>query len=69
MMHLGARLLMGSVLAAIGLITLKVIVAVLSGFLALMAFLLFTVLPVMVIGWIIVKAFRYLRADETPAFE
>jgi hypothetical protein len=69
MMHLGARLLTGSVLAVIGLITLKAIVAVLSGFLALMALLLFTVLPVMVIGWIIVKAFRYLRSDETPAFE
>jgi hypothetical protein len=34
-----------------------------------MAFLFFTVLPIVVVGWLIVKAFHYLQADETPAFE
>jgi hypothetical protein len=69
MTSLGAKVLTGSILAVIGLYTVKVMVAVLSGFLALMAFLFFTVLPIVVVGWVLVKAFRYLKADETPAFE
>jgi hypothetical protein len=69
MTSLGAKVLTGSILAVIGLYTVKVMVAVLSGFLALMAFLFFTVLPIVLVGWVLVKAFRYLKADETPAFE
>jgi hypothetical protein len=69
MTSLGAKVLTGSILAVIGLYTVKVLVAVLSGFLALMAFLFFTVLPIVLVGWVLVKAFRYLKADETPAFE
>jgi hypothetical protein len=69
MTSLGAKVLTGSILAVIGLYTVKVMVAVLSGFLALMAFLFFTVLPIVLVGWVLVKAFRSLKADETPAFE
>jgi hypothetical protein len=69
MSSFGAKILTGSVLAAIGLVTVKVVVAVLSGFVALFAFLFFTVLPIVVVGWLIVKAFHYLKADEAPAFE
>jgi hypothetical protein len=60
----------GGVLAVIGLITIKVVVAVLSGFLALLAFLFFTVLPILVVGWIIVKLFRlFTNGGEKPAFD
>jgi hypothetical protein len=69
MTNFGAKVLTGGILAAIGLVTIKALVAVLTGFLALMAFLFFTVLPIVLVGWLLVKAFRYLKADETPAFE
>jgi hypothetical protein len=70
MSSFGARLLTGGVLAAIGLITIKVVVAVLTGFFALLAFLFFTVLPILIVGWLVVKAWRYFtRNGETPAFE
>jgi hypothetical protein len=70
MSSFGGRLLTGGVLAAIGLITIKVVVAVLSGFLALLAFLFFTVLPILLVGWLIVKLWKYLtRNGDTPAFE
>lgn len=60
----------GGILAVIGLITIKVVVAVVSGFFALLAFLLFTVLPILLVGWIIVKLYRaFTRNGDTPAFE
>jgi hypothetical protein len=70
MTSFGGRLLTGSVLAVIGLITIKVVVAVFSGLFALMGFLLFTVLPVVLVGWLIMKLFRaFSRNGEAPAFE
>jgi hypothetical protein len=70
MSSFGARLMTGGVLAVIGLITIKVVVAVLAGFFALLAFVLFTVLPILVVGWLLVKAWKYFtRNGGTPAFE
>jgi hypothetical protein len=70
MSSLGARVMTGGVLAVIGLITIKVVVAVVSGFLALLAFLLFTVLPILLVGWLIMKVWKHFTANgETPAFD
>jgi hypothetical protein len=70
MTSFGARLLTGGVLAAIGLIAIKVVTTVLSGAFALIAFLLFTVLPILAAGWIAIRLFRYVaRNGRAQAFE
>jgi hypothetical protein len=72
MSSFGGKVLTGSVLAVIGLITVKVVVAVVSGLMALVSFLLFTVLPIALVGWIVLKLFNgrgSRRSEGTPAFE
>jgi hypothetical protein len=69
MSSFGARVLTGSVLAVIGLITVKAIVAVASGLMALISFMLFTVLPVVLIGWLLFKLVKYLGKGDSPAVE
>jgi hypothetical protein len=70
MSSFGAKVMTGSILAVIGLITVKVVLAVVSGFMALLAFLLFTVLPIAVVGWFILRIIKSLRRPEDkPAFE
>jgi hypothetical protein len=70
MSNFGAKVMTGSVLAVIGLITVKVVLAVVSGFMALLGFLLFTVLPIVVVGWILLRIVKSLgRSDEKPAFD
>jgi uncharacterized membrane protein YjgN (DUF898 family) len=68
MSSFGGKVVTGSVLAVIGLITLKVLSAVFFGFMALIGFLLFKVLPIVLLVWLGMKAFRYLKADK-PAYE
>lgn len=68
MASFGGKVLTGSVLAVIGLVTIKVLAAVLSGFMALISFLLFTILPILVVGWLVLKAIRYLKTDR-PAYD
>lgn len=66
----GARIMTGGILAVIGLIAIKVVIAVLSGALALAGFLLFTVLPILLVGWVIVKLFRHFSKNgDSPAFD
>jgi hypothetical protein len=69
MSSFGARVLTGSVLAVIGLITVKAIVAVASGLMALVSFMIFTVLPVVLIGWLLFKLVKYLGKGDSPAVE
>lgn len=70
MSSFGGRVLTGGVLAAIGLIAIKVVVALVSGVMALIGFLLFTVLPIALIGWLILKAIKYLKSSgDKPAYE
>lgn len=70
MSSFGGKVLTGGVLAAIGLITIKVVVALISGFMALLSFLFFTVLPIAFIAWLVVKAFKYMRkSGDKPAYE
>lgn len=63
-----SKLLTGSVLAVIGLITVKVIMAIvgaLSGFVSL----LFSLLPILLIGWLILKVIKHLGRDKKPAYD
>jgi uncharacterized membrane protein YjgN (DUF898 family) len=68
MSSFGGKVMTGSVLAVIGLVTIKILAALVSGFMALMGFLLFTVLPIAVVGWLIIKGIKYLKADK-PAYD
>jgi hypothetical protein len=69
MSSFGGKVLTGSVLAVIGLITVKIVLALVSGFMVLMSFLLFTVLPILLIGWLVLRLIKYLRSSEKPAME
>jgi hypothetical protein len=62
---MGARLLTGGVLALIGLFTVKLVLGVVKGVGALLGFLVFTVLPILLIGWIVVKLFRAANGNAT----
>lgn len=67
-MSFGGKVLTGGVLAAIGLVTVKLVVALVTGAIAFMSFLLFTVLPIAVIGWVVLWIIRSLT-KEKPAYE
>jgi small-conductance mechanosensitive channel len=69
MSSFGGKVLGGSILAVIGLVTVKVLVAVVSGVMALIGFLVFTVLPILLVGWFVLKAIKYMKNDEKPAFD
>jgi hypothetical protein len=55
---MSSRLLTGSVLAVIGLITVKVVMAVFGVVAGVLGFLFFTVLPIVLVGWIILRLAR-----------
>jgi hypothetical protein len=65
----GSRLLTGSVLAVIGLITVKVLMAVFAALTGFLSFVFFTVLPIVLIGWLILKVVKHLTRDKKPAYE
>jgi hypothetical protein len=62
---MGSRLLTGSVLAVIGLITVKLVMVIFGALAGLFSFLFFTVLPILVIGWIVLKIIGKMK--ERPA--
>jgi hypothetical protein len=64
---MAAKLLTGGILAVIGLFTVKLVLAVVKGVFAFTAFLLFTVLPIVVIGWFVLRIVRGPKEDK--AFE
>jgi hypothetical protein len=68
MSSFGGKVLTGGVLAAIGLVTVKVLIALVSGTMAVFSFLLFTVLPIAVIGWVVLRIIRHLTKDK-PAYD
>jgi len=65
---MSSRLLTGSVLAVIGLITVKVVMAVFGALAGLLGFLFFTVLPIVLVGWIILRLARRGSRDK-PAYD
>lgn len=69
MSSFGGKVVTGSFLAVIGLITLKVLAALFAGFLALIGFLLFKVIPIAIMIWLGMKLMKSLRSDKPPAYE
>jgi hypothetical protein len=68
MTSFGAKLATGGILAVIGLLTIRFVIAVIAGTLGLMAFLLFRVLPLLLVGYIVYRVFKSLTSDK-PAYE
>lgn len=68
MSSFGGKVLTGSVLTVIGLITVKIVFGLLAGFMALMGFLFFKVLPIVLLVWLGMKVIRYLTSDR-PSYE
>lgn len=64
-----SRLLTGSVLAVIGLITVKVLMALFGALTSFLGFLFFTVLPIVLIGWLVLKVVKHLTRDKKPEYE
>lgn len=63
---MSAKLVTGGILAVIGLITLKVVMFLFAGTIAIFA-LLFKLLPILIIGWIIWRVVKYLGRPSTSA--
>ncbi|MGH7500846.1 MAG: hypothetical protein ACREL7_03730 [Longimicrobiales bacterium] len=68
-MGFGSKLLTGSVLAVIGLITVRILAALFGAVMGFLSFLLFTVLPIVLIGWLLMKVFKSLAKDKKPSYE
>jgi hypothetical protein len=64
-----SRLLTGSVLAVIGLITVKVLMALFGALTSFVSFFFLTVLPILLIGWLLLKVIKHLSKDKKPAYE
>lgn len=64
---MGARLLTGGVLAVIGLITVKFLMGLFGLLAGLFSFLFFTVLPIVLVGWIVLKIIGKVR--DKPAYD
>lgn len=58
------RVLTGSVLAVIGLVTVRLVMALFGIVTSFFSFMLFTVLPIAVIAWLVMKMFKYLRREK-----
>jgi len=64
----GSKLLTGSVLAVIGLITVKVLTALFGAVMGFVSFL-FSLLPILLVGWLVLKVIKHLTKDKKPAYE
>lgn len=62
-----SKFLTGSVLAVIGLITVKVVMALFGAMSAFFSFFIFTLLPILVIGWVLMKVVKHLGRDKKKA--
>ncbi len=65
----GSRLLTGSVLAVIGLITVKVLMALFGAIWGFLSFMMFTVLPIALVVWLGWKVLKHLGNDKKPAYD
>ena len=66
---LGSRVLTGSILAAIGLITVRVLMALFGAIMGFVSFVLFTVLPLVLVAFLAYKLLKYLTREKKPAYE
>lgn len=60
-------LVMGIVIVALSLVALKVVFAVLGVVFGIGTFLLFTLAPILLVGWLVIKALRYFSRDTSEA--
>ena len=66
---LGSKVLTGSILAAIGLITVRVLMALFGAIMGFVSFVLFTVLPLVLVAFLAYKLLKYLTREKKPAYE
>ena len=70
MTSFGAKLATGGILAVIGLLTIRFVMLLIAGTLGLMAFLLFRVLPLLLVGYIVYRILKSLTSSsDKPAYE
>jgi hypothetical protein len=62
-----SKVLTGSILAAIGLIVVKMLMALFGAVAGFFSFLFFTVLPIVLIGWLVLKVIKHLSKDKKAA--
>jgi hypothetical protein len=62
---MGAKLVGGSILAVIGYFTLKLMLGLLGIVFGFVSFMLFTVLPIVLVGWLVMKVVKSMQ--EKPA--
>ncbi|HSJ10491.1 MAG TPA: hypothetical protein VK928_11280 [Longimicrobiales bacterium] len=67
-MGFGVKVLTGSVLALIGLWTVKLVIALVTGVMGVLWFLLTVIVPIVIGFWLIRKLFRSMKSDK-PAYE
>ena len=65
MSSFGAKVLTGGILAVIGLFTVRFVLGLFGMVTSLMSFLLFTVLPIAILAWVVVRIFKYLTRERT----
>jgi uncharacterized membrane protein len=64
----GSKVLTGSVLAVIGLITVKIVMALVGAVTGLFSLLL-SLLPILLVGWLVLKVLKHFTKDKKPAYE
>jgi len=64
----GSKVLTGSVLAVIGLITVKIVMALVGAITGLFS-LLVSLLPVLLVGWLVLKVLKHFAKDKKPTYE
>lgn len=64
----GSKVLTGGILTVIGLITVKVLTALFGALMGFISFLL-SLLPIVLIGWLVLKVLKHLGKDKKPAYE
>jgi uncharacterized membrane protein YuzA (DUF378 family) len=65
----GSRMLTGGILAIIGLITVRVLTALFGAAWAFLSFVLFTVIPIALIGYLLYKVIKALTREKKPPYE
>jgi len=62
----GSKVLTGGILALIGLITIRVLTALFGVVMGFFSFVL-SLLPILVIGWLVLKVLKHLGKDKKSA--
>jgi hypothetical protein len=63
----GSRVLTTGILAAIGLVTVRMLMAFFGIVMSFVSFMFFTVLPLAIGAWLVYKLFKYMTRERPPA--